>query len=82
VASAGIFEATLFIMTLLFLRQIASRLVTSLMIATAILISLHAISLQLSPHFPQKMFCVHVAGDELATLAHNFRQNGFAIPVN
>jgi hypothetical protein len=28
------------------------------------------------------MFCVHVAGDELGTLAHNFRQNFFAISVN
>src|SRR2546427_11254447 len=28
------------------------------------------------------MFCVHVAGDELDALAHDFRQNGFAISVN
>jgi hypothetical protein len=28
------------------------------------------------------MFCVHVAGDELGTLTHDFRQNGFAIAVN
>ena len=28
------------------------------------------------------MFCVHVAGDELGALTHDFRQNGFAISVN
>ena len=28
------------------------------------------------------MFCVHVAGDELAALTHDFRQNGFAVSVN
>jgi|SRR4051794_15612517 hypothetical protein len=28
------------------------------------------------------MLCVHIAGDELGTLAHDFRQNGFAISVN
>jgi hypothetical protein len=28
------------------------------------------------------MFCVHVAGDELDALTHDFRQNGFAISVN
>jgi hypothetical protein len=28
------------------------------------------------------MLCVHVAGDELGTLTHDFRQNGFAISVN
>jgi len=28
------------------------------------------------------MFCVHVAGDELDALAHDFRPNGFAISVN
>src|SRR5258706_8214819 len=28
------------------------------------------------------MFCVHIAGDELGALAHDFRQNGFAISVN
>src|SRR5437867_12542198 len=28
------------------------------------------------------MFCVHVACDELGALAHDFRQNGFAISVN
>ena len=28
------------------------------------------------------MLCVHVAGDELSTLTHDFRQNGFALSVN
>jgi hypothetical protein len=28
------------------------------------------------------MFCVHVACDELGTLTHDFRENGFAISVN
>ena len=28
------------------------------------------------------MFCVHIAGDELGTLTHDFRQDSFAIPVN
>jgi hypothetical protein len=28
------------------------------------------------------MFCVHVAGDELDSLTHDFRQNGFAVSVN
>src|SRR5258705_4224999 len=28
------------------------------------------------------MFGVHVAGDELGALTHDFRQGGFAIPVN
>jgi hypothetical protein len=28
------------------------------------------------------MFCVHVAGDELGALTHDFGQNGFAISVN
>jgi hypothetical protein len=28
------------------------------------------------------MFCVHIAGDELGTLTHHFRQNGFAVSVN
>jgi hypothetical protein len=46
------------------------------------LFSLHATSLQLAAQVPQKMLCVHVAGDELGTLTHDFRQNGFAIPVN
>jgi hypothetical protein len=28
------------------------------------------------------MFCIHVAGDEFGALTHDFRQNGFAIPVD
>jgi len=28
------------------------------------------------------MFCVHVAGYELGTLTHDFRQNGFSIAIN
>jgi hypothetical protein len=28
------------------------------------------------------MFCVHVAGDELDALTHDFRQNGLAISVD
>jgi hypothetical protein len=28
------------------------------------------------------MFCVHVGSNELGTLTHHFRQNGFALPVN
>src|SRR5258706_5538233 len=28
------------------------------------------------------MFCVHVAGDDLAPLTHDFGQNGFAVSVN
>jgi hypothetical protein len=52
------------------------------MIATAILFSLRATLLQLAAQIPQKMFCVHVAGDELGTLTHDFRQNGFASSVN
>src|SRR5229473_4668252 len=28
------------------------------------------------------MFCVHIAGDELGPLIHDFRQNGFATSVN
>jgi hypothetical protein len=28
------------------------------------------------------MLCVHIAGDELGSLAHDFRQNFFAISVN
>jgi hypothetical protein len=28
------------------------------------------------------MFCVHVAGCELGTLTHDFRQGGFTIAVN
>jgi hypothetical protein len=52
------------------------------MIATAILFSFHPTSLQLPAQVSQKMFCVHVAGDELDALTHDFRQNGFAISVN
>jgi hypothetical protein len=40
------------------------------------------IALQLAAHLPQKMFCIHVAGDELGTLTHDFRQNGFTIVVD
>src|SRR6266851_4993311 len=28
------------------------------------------------------MLCIHVAGDELDALTHDFRQNGFAVSVN
>jgi hypothetical protein len=28
------------------------------------------------------MLCVHIAGNELGIVAHDFRQNGFAILVN
>jgi hypothetical protein len=52
------------------------------MIITFIFFSLRAIALQLAAHLPQKMFCIHVAGDELGTLTHDFRQNGFTIMVN
>src|SRR5260370_19520602 len=52
------------------------------MIPSDILFSFHAISLQLGAEIPQKMFCVYVAGDELGTLTHDFRQNGFTIPVD
>jgi hypothetical protein len=60
----------------------AARSLTSSMIATDMFFSLHAISLQLAAHFPQKMFCIHVAGDEFGTLTHDFRQSGFTIMVN
>ena len=36
----------------------------------------------LAAQVPQKMFCVHVAGDKLGALTHDFRQNGFAVSVN
>jgi hypothetical protein len=52
------------------------------MIATLILLSLRATLLQLVAQFTQKVFCVHVAGDKLGTLTHDFRQNSFAISVN
>jgi hypothetical protein len=52
------------------------------MIITFIFFSLRAIALQLAAHLPQKMFCIHVAGDELGTLTHDFRQNGFTIVVD
>jgi hypothetical protein len=52
------------------------------MIATALLFSLHATSFQRAAQVPQKMFCVHVAGDELGALTHDFRQSGFAISVD
>jgi hypothetical protein len=50
--------------------------------ATAILFSLHTTSLQLAAQVPQEMLGVHITGDELGTLAHDFRQNFFAISVN
>jgi hypothetical protein len=49
---------------------------------SAILFSLFATSLQLAAQVPEKMLCEHVAGDELGTLAHHFRQNLLAISVN
>jgi hypothetical protein len=52
------------------------------MSATAILFSLHATSLQLAAQVPQEMLGVHISGDELGTLAHDVRQNFFAISVN
>src|SRR5258708_3040452 len=73
----------------LLLRLIAERadtsagaLLSSSMIATGIFFSLRAIALQLAAHLPQKMFCIHVAGDELGTLTHDFRQNGLPIVVD
>jgi hypothetical protein len=52
------------------------------MIAAVFLFSPHAASLQLPAQFPQKVLCIHVTGDELGTLAHEFRQNLFSIPVD
>jgi hypothetical protein len=46
------------------------------------LLLLHTSSLQCGTHITQKMLCVHVSGDELSTLAHDLRQNGFAVSVN
>jgi hypothetical protein len=54
----------------------------SSMCATAILFILHPTSLQLAAQVPQEMLGVHVARDELGTLAHDFRQNFFANSVN
>jgi hypothetical protein len=54
---------------------------TASMIAS-IFFSLPATSFQLAAHFPQKMLCIHVASNELGTLTHDFRQNGFTTTVN
>jgi hypothetical protein len=48
----------------------------------AILFRFHAGSLQLVSQGSKKMLCIHVAGDEVGSIAHDFRQNRFAIPVN
>src|SRR5258706_14948679 len=73
----------------LLLRLIAERadtsagaLLSSSMIPTDIFFFLRAIALQLAAHLPQKMFCIHIAGDELGTLTHDFRKNGFTIVVD
>src|SRR5712675_1014173 len=55
---------------------------SSSMIPTDIFFFLRAIALQLAAHLPQKMFCIHVAGDEFGTLTHDFRQNGFTVVVD
>jgi len=47
-----------------------------------ILLAPHATSLKLAAQRPQKMLCVHVAGDELGAMSHDLSQNGFAISVN
>jgi hypothetical protein len=52
------------------------------MMVTAILLLFHAASLQLATQVSQEMLCIHVAGDELGTLTHDFRQNRFAVSVN
>jgi hypothetical protein len=52
------------------------------MIAAATFFSLHATPLQLAAQVAKKMFCVHVAGDELGTITHDLPKNGFAISVN
>jgi hypothetical protein len=52
------------------------------MFATTVLFSLHSTSRQLNSQVSQEMFGVHVAGDELDALTHDFRQNRFAISVN
>jgi hypothetical protein len=52
------------------------------MSATAILFSLHTTSLQVAAQVPQEMLGVHISGDELGSLTHDFRQNFFAISVN
>jgi hypothetical protein len=41
-----------------------------------------ATSQQLTAQFSQQMLCVYIPRDELGTLTHHFRQNGFAIPPN
>jgi hypothetical protein len=52
------------------------------MIAAVILLPLYAPSIHVAAQISEKMLCVHVAGDELGTLTHDFRQNFFAISVN
>jgi hypothetical protein len=54
----------------------------SSVLATVIFVSFDATWLQLAAQVPQEMFCVHVAGDELAPLTHDFRQNRFTVSVN
>jgi hypothetical protein len=52
------------------------------MLLTGILFLFYAGPLQIASQVPKKMLRVHVAGNELRSIAHNFRQNRFTFPVN
>jgi hypothetical protein len=61
----------------------AQAVFSSMIAITLFLFSLsRASSLQHATQVVQKMRCVHVAGDNLRSVAHDFRQNVFASSVN
>jgi hypothetical protein len=47
----------------------------------AILLALPATSIKLLAQVPYKVFCVHVAGNKLGTLARDLRQDGLSVSV-
>jgi len=52
------------------------------MVALAFLLLVHAAWLQFAAQVLKNVLCVHVAGDEVDALTHEFRQNCFAISID